>query len=114
MKAVMPFCFFRLLPEGMPQQALGAGGRGAYKIAQAIKKGGIRPRKASGRVFRGYCISLSKDTPPAVLGEVKGFRCRFRAKRDGLQHQKNAACNGKSLVYGGGVSDAGDRAFSAS
>lgn len=45
MKAVMPFCFFRLLPEGMPQQALGAGGRGAYKIAQAIKKGGTGPGK---------------------------------------------------------------------
>ena len=102
MKAVMPFCFFRLLPEGMPQQALGAGGRGAYKIAQAIKKGGIRPRKASGRVFRGFCISLSKDTPPAVLGEVKGFRCRFRAKRDGLQHQKMQHATGRASFTGAG------------
>ncbi|MFR8664133.1 MAG: hypothetical protein ACLVEL_01125 [Ruthenibacterium sp.] len=44
-------------------------------------------------------VALTKR-PPAVPGRVKGFRCQFRAKRDGIQYQKDAARNGKNPVYG--------------
>ena len=85
------------------------------KLRRQLKKAASGPGKPQAGFSGAFVLyALAKCPPPALLGRVKGFCYQFRAKRDGLQHQKDAACNGKSLVYGGGASDAGDRAFSAS
>ena len=44
-------------------------------------------------------------------GEEKGFRCRFRAKRDGVQSPKDAARSGKNPVCRGGAFAAQGRAL---
>lgn len=48
-----------------------------------------------------FCWSALAKRPLAVPGRVKGFRCQFRARREGIQHPKDAARGGKLPVYGG-------------
>ena len=101
--------------EGAHSRRWAQAGEVLIKLRRQLKKAASGPGKPQAGFSGAFVLyALAKCPPPALLGRVKGFCYQFRAKRDGLQHQKDAACNGKSLVYGGGASDAGDRAFSAS
>lgn len=94
-------------------QAGPAAGRAEMLVCLCPPRYGAAGTGAPARGGPRVVASLAQRLP-AVPGRVKGFRCQFRAKRDGIQYQKAAARNEKNPVCGRRASDAGGREFSAS
>ena len=90
-----------------------------YSLIIAISFHNCKENAVSSRIGRYsiVLVSFSEATTPALLGRVKSFSFKYRAKRE----EKQKSCYGKKLILekqrpftGCGARDASGRFFGAS